>query len=203
MTIHIKGMTIKSRLEFARKRGGDPLMEKLRSAPAPVGELANSTMLALREFPLAHDDQLCRFIATQLRAGETIFQEMGAFNADEHRSMQKIVHGVKTDPAALLAGMPRQFPQYLKGGIGTARFEPVGSLGGRILWEGHDETYPSHCLSNIGYVVRLLENSGVTGASGRNAECKAGGGARCVWEFSWTGKTGLRRATESFRAISS
>ncbi len=200
MPIQIKGITIKSRFDFARARGGEPLMVKLRAAPPPVGDLAKSGMLSLREFPIAHDDLLCRFIAEQLKGGEKIYLEMGAFSADEHRNFQKIVHGAKTDPSELLAGIPRQFHQYLSGDIGTARHELVGGRGGRLIWEGHGETYLSHCLSSIGYFVRLLENSGVTSVRGDNMECLAKGHKRCVWEFRWDEVTGIR-SSQKMKAV--
>jgi hypothetical protein len=194
MPIQIKGITIKSRLDFARARGGEALVDKMRAAPPPVGELAKSGMLSLREFPLAHDDLLCRFIAEQLKAGEKIYREMGAFSADEHRNFQKIVHGAKTDPFELLAGVPRQFHQYLSGDAGSARYEMLDLHSGRIIWEGHKESYLSHCLSSIGYFIRLLEISGVMGARGENTECLAKGDKRCVWDFKWEAATGVRHS---------
>lgn len=200
MPIQIKGITIKSRLDFARMKGGAPLMEKLRAAPAPLGDLVRSGMLSLREFPLAHDDELCRFIAGQLRGGEKLFLDMGVFSADEHHNFQKIVHGVKTDPAELLAGIPRQFHQYLTGEIGTARCEMVTPRHGRIIWEGHKESYLSHCLSTIGYFNRLLETSGVTGVRGDNTECLAKGDKRCVWDFHWDLVTGIR-TSQAMKAV--
>jgi hypothetical protein len=158
-------------------------------------------MLTLQSFPLATDDAMCRFIAESLKRDERIFLEIGAFSADQSRGLQKIVHGAKTDPQELLAGIPRQLPQYLKGSVGRIHHEPAGSSRGRIIWQGHTETYYTHCLSSIGYITRLLENSGVTGVSGCNAECLVDGHSRCLWEFTWKGVTGMRRATQSFKAI--
>lgn len=199
--IEVKGTVIKARLDYAEAKGGPGLRMKLQEAPPPVGTAARSVMLTLQSFPLATDDAICRFIAETLKRDERIFEQIGAYSADQSRGLQKIVHGAKTDPHELLGGMPKQFPQYLKGSIGKIHYEPAGESRGRIIWQGHTETYHSHCLTSIGYTTRLLENSGVTGAAGRNAECLVDGHARCVWEFTWKEVTGMRRATQSFKAI--
>lgn len=198
--IQIKGSTIKSRLDFARARGGEALIARLRTQPGLVGECASSGMLSMRVFPLQADQQVSEAIRLALGADERIFLEMGAFSANEHRSLQKIVHGQKTDPHEVLRGMPRQFPQYLSGTFGAARYEQDGPRGGRIIWEGHDETCRAHCSSSVGYTVRLLENSGVVGVTGREVECLLGGHRRCVWVFGWRDATGLR-ASQGMPAV--
>jgi hypothetical protein len=199
--IEVKGSIIKARFDFAAAEGGPGLLKKLQDAPPPVGPAANALMISLQAFPLATEDAISRFIANLLNSDERIYLKMGAFSADQSRNLQKIVHGRKTDPHALLDGVPRQYPQYLKGYYGEIVYETAGEMGGRIIWQGHNETYLSHCLSSIGYIARLLENSGVTGAAGRNAECLVHGHARCVWEFTWTGVTHVRRPTEAFKAV--
>ena len=199
--IEVKGTVIKARLDYAESVGGPGLLLKLQEAPPPVGPAATAVMLTLKSFPLATDDAICRCIAECLKRDERIFLEIGAYSADQSRGLQKIVHGVKTDPHDLLGGMPKQFPQYLKGDIGKIHYEPAGKFRGRLVWTGHTQTYHSHCLTSIGYIVRLLENSGITGAAGRNVECRADGHARCVWEFGWREVTGMRRATHSFKAV--
>ena len=199
--IEVKGTVIMARLDYAEAKGGPGLLLKLQEAPPPVGPAATAVMLTLQIFPLSTDDAICRFIAEILKRDESIFMEIGAFSADQSRGLQKIVHGAKTDPQELLAGMPRQFPQYLRGDVGTARYEAAGSSGGRIIWKGHTQTYHSHCLSSIGYITRMLENNGVTGVTGRNAECLADGHSQCVWDFTWKEATGMRRSTQSFKAI--
>ncbi len=190
--IQIKGSTIKSRLDFARARGGEALLAKLRATPGIVGECASATMLALRTFPLHADQALCEAIRAEMGAGESLFEEMGAFSADEHRNLQNIVHGRKTDPHEILGGIPRQFPQYLLGEFGGARYERDGERAGRVVWEGHRETCRAHCRSSIGYTVRLLENCGVTGVSGRDEQCLLDGDPRCAWRFAWKSVSHLR-----------
>jgi hypothetical protein len=197
--IQIKGATLKARLDFARERGGEALMEKLKTLPDPVGDLARQRVFSLRDFPLQAMEALCAAIVRELRGGDEMHREMGAFSADEHRALQKIVHGKKTDPHALLQGLCRQFPQYLVGDIGAAVYEKT-ERGGRIIWSGHGETGRNHCLSSIGYSTRLLENHGVTGATGRDAECLLRKDKRCVWEFSWQTATGAVRSTGAIKA---
>ena len=197
--IHIKGATLKARLDFARARGGEALIEKLKTQPNPVGELARQRVFSLRDFPLQELETLCLVILKELHGGDDMHREMGVYSADEHRALQKIVHGQKTDPHALLEGLCRQFPQYLVGDIGIAAYEKL-ERGGRIVWHNHRETGRNHCLSSIGYSMRLLENHGVTGVTGRDAECLLRGGKRCVWEFGWQSATGSIRSTSAIRA---
>ena len=197
--IQIKGATLKARLDFARERGGEALMQLLMAQPAPVGELAGQRIFSMRNFPLQEMEKLAAAILRELHGGDKMHMEMGAFSADEHRALQKIVHGQKTDPHALLEGLCRQFPQYMVGNIGVAAYEK-SERGGRIIWSGQEETGRNHCLSSIGYSTRLLENHGITGAAGRDGECLTRGDARCVWEFSWQVATGSVRSTGAIKA---
>ena len=131
--IQIKGLTIKSRLEFAQAKGGERLMQRLREAPAPVGEIATAPMISLRNFPLATDDAVCRAIGQHLSRDNKIFAEMGIHSADTQRSFQKIILGVKTDPAAIIARFPRHFLLHLSGDIGEAHHEMVDASQGRVI----------------------------------------------------------------------
>ncbi len=197
--IQLKGATLKARLDFARNRGGEALINRLKAQPDPVGEMARQRVFSLREFPLQDLEALSAIILKELQGGDEMHRDMGIFSADEHRALQKAVHGQKTDPHALLEGLCRQFPQYLVGEIGEVVYEKTAQ-GGRIIWSGHRETGRNHCLSSIGYTTRLLENHGITGSQGRDAECLLRGGSRCVWEFNWKTVTGEVRSTGTIKA---
>ena len=196
----IKGNTVKARLDFARVRGGDALVDKLKTEPGAAGELARTQLLSVRDFSIAEVEALTLAIRDELGGGPSLYEEMGAHSADLNRAMQKMVHRANTDPHQLLAGIVREFPLFVVGTIGVVRYEagPEENTG-RIVWEGHTESGLSHCLSSIGYAVRLLQNWGVKGAVGANLECMALGHARCTWEFRWQEATGKLRNTTQIR----
>lgn len=197
----IKGSTVKSRLDFALTHGGDALMQKLKADPGTVGELARATLLAVRDFPIADVEALSIAIARELGNGPSQYEKMGAHTAGMNRVMQKIVHRINTDPHVILAGIVREFPMFVTGEIGRIVYEPDPvEKAGRIVWTGHEEAGLSHCLSSIGYAVRVLGNWGVKGAQGANIECMALGGSRCVWEFRWDAVTGNLRNTTQIRS---
>jgi hypothetical protein len=197
----IKGTTVKARLDFARARGGDALVEKLKSELGPVGELSRMQLLTVRDFSVAEVEALALVISRELGGDTMLFAEMGAHSADMNRTMQKMVHRTNTDPHQLLAGIVREFPLFVIGDIGTIRYEPLAEQdAGRITWEGQEESGLSHCLSSIGYAVRVLHNWGVKGAAGANLECMAMGHTRCVWEFRWEEATGKLRNTTQIRS---
>ena len=90
---------------------------------------------------------------------------------------------------------------FVTGDIGRIVYEPdPQENAGLILWTGHEETGLSHCLSSIGYAVRVLTNWGIKGARGNNLECMAIGAGRCVWEFHWQEVTGKLRNTSMIRS---
>jgi hypothetical protein len=200
--IHVKGLTIRSRLEYARTAGGERLIQQLREAPAPVGEVVTAPMISVRQFPLSTDDSLCHAIASRLGGDEDEnFMKMGAYYADTNRGMQNIVLGVKTDPLALIARIPYELMHYLSGETGAASHEFPAPNSARIIRKGHRECYRSHCVTGVGYFRRVLENAGIEGVRGSSSECVGAGAARCVWEFSWGRVTGLRRDTQALKAI--
>ena len=196
----IKGNTVKARLDFARTHGGEALIEKLKEEPGPAGELARMPLITVREFPIADVEALSVAIARELGGGPELYEKMGVHSADLNRMLQKIVHRGNTDPHQILAGIVREFPMFVVGDIGRIVYEPDPQEDvGRIIWAGHEETGLSHCLSSIGYTVRVLNNWGVKGAAGANIECMATGGSRCVWEFRWREATGKLRNTSQIR----
>jgi hypothetical protein len=201
MSIQIRGLTLKSRLDFARSKGGEQLMQYLREEPLPVGVIAVAPMISMHSFPLATNNILCRAIAKQLGQDCQIYREMGAFQADAERPMQNLVIGINREPAVIISSFPRHFLHSISGMIGKVRREMIPPNRERIIWEEHQTSYESFCLANIGYYLRVLESAGVIGVSGSNAECVARGEKRCVWEFAWEQVSGLRRATSSFSAI--
>lgn len=197
----IKGSTVKSRLDFALTHGGEELIQKLKADSGTVGELARTTLLNLRDFPIADVETLSIKIAQELGNGPLQYEKMGAHSAGLNRVMQKLVHRINTDPHVILAGFVREIPMYVTGDIGHIVYEPDPvEKAGRIVWTGHEETGLSHCLSSIGYAVRVLENWGIKGAHGENSECMALGGSRCVWEFRWDEATGNLRNTTQIRS---
>ena len=198
--LRIKGNTVKSRLDFARTHGGDDLLVRLKGEPGAVGELAGAQLLSIRDFSIDEVEALSAAIARELGEGPSLYEKMGAHTADMNRMMQKIIHKSNTDPHVILAGVVREFPMYVTGEIGHIAYEPDPNEDrGQILWTGHEVTGLSHCLSCIGYAVRVLNNWGVAGAQGANLECLAAGGSRCAWEFRWREATGKLRNTSLIR----
>ncbi len=197
----IKGNTVKARLDFARYHGGEPLIERLKAEPGAAGELARLQLLSVRDFPIADVEALSGAIARELDGGTPLYDKMGAHSADMNRTLQKMIHRVNTDPHQILAGIVREFPTFVTGETGVIAyvFDP-GESTGRIVWSGHEESGLSHCLSTIGYAVRVLGNWGVKGAQGANLECMALHDSRCVWEFRWGEITGKLRNTSMIRS---
>lgn len=196
----IKGNTVKARLDFARTHGGEALIAKLKTEPGPAGELARMPLLTVRDFPIADVEALSVAIARELGEGPALYEKMGVHSADLNRMLQKIVHRGNTDPHQILAGIVREFPMFMTGEIGRLVYEPDPQEdAGRMVWTGHAESGLSHCLSTIGYSVRVLTNWGVKGAQGANLECMATGDNRCVWEFRWREATGKLRNTSQIR----
>ncbi len=201
LMIQLRGLTLKSRLDYAQSRQGEQMMQHLREEPPPVGVIAVAPMISMHSFPLATYDILCQAIAKRLGQDAQIYREMGAFQADAERPMQNIIIGVNTDPVVIISSIPRHFLHGISGMIGKVRREMVPPNRERIIWEEHQASYESFCLANIGYYMRVLENAGILGVSGNDSECVARGDKRCVWEFVWQQVSGLRRATSSFQAI--
>jgi hypothetical protein len=201
MMIQVRGLTLKARLDFAQARGGERLLQQLRSEPAPVGVIAVAPMIAFHSFPLAADDALCRAIVRHLGAGAALYREMGAFHADTERASQNLLIGARTDPAAIVSAIPRHFQHGVSGMTGRLRREMAAPNRERIIWEEHQTSFESFCECTLGYYQRVLENAGVTGVSGESVQCVARGDKRCAWEFSWEHVSGTRRPTSTFAAV--
>lgn len=199
--LRIKGMTVKARLDFARTRGGEALVERLKGLPGPAGDLVRTPLLSVREFAVGDVELLANAIVMELGGDPSIHEEMGAHSADLNRTLLKMVHRTNTDPHQLLRGVIREFPNHLAGEIGAAEYLPDDNgSGGRIVWKGHPESGLSHCLSSIGYATRVLQNWGVKGANGANLRCMHLGHPECVWGFVWESVTGHLRSTRQIKS---
>jgi uncharacterized protein (TIGR02265 family) len=184
----IKGAILKSRLAFVKERFGVPgVQQVLATLPAEDQQVLKS-ILTVRWYPFELGKRLDDAIVAVCGNGDpAFFKQLGAASADKnlttlHRSLLS-----PGNPHAFLARARTIYALYYE--TGRREYERTGDRSG-VLTTHDAETFSAHdCQTVIGWYERALELCGASGIQVVETECRAGKGAVCRYEVSWTGVT--------------
>lgn len=186
MAAEIKGTTIQTRLEFIEERfGPQTKAAAVRALKRTFGEEVAGFILPMAWYPLAMDDQLCRFVQEKAEdPSEEVYRQLGAYSALKHSRYFGKILGERKDPAAFLTAITHFHNTYDRG-MGEMVFNRLGDSEAELRLPAPSEGYRSHCVSTVAYLLETFRM--ISGSTMRAEEpaCKARGNPGCTWRFRW------------------
>lgn len=180
----IKGMTLKSRIEYLTIHFGPDAVDKVfAKLKKKRGDDLSKKILATKWYPLDLQIDLDDIIKYEFAKGdELIYQKLGAHSADMHYKEKYSGFLKDKDPHNVLNKSIFAFDLYFR--PGKAVCTKLGPKETKIeisLFKSN----PKNCQTNIGFYKRAVELSGGKDVKVEEKSCTGKGDRVCTFVISW------------------
>lgn len=181
----IKGITLKSRYDFVKHIYGEDAFQKVLPQLKPETRALFEDELKIRatswynlDIQTDFETTVCRVLAD---GDEGVYRRMGAFSADFHDS--NFSFGELRDPSKFLQMYVVIFGRYCR--PSRMEVEMVGKTECYVRLHELTSTFPN-CESNIGYIVRNMENLKLKDIVAEETQCTKDEGVDiCEYHIKW------------------
>jgi predicted hydrocarbon binding protein len=187
MPARIKGLVLKSRLDYVSQFYGEKGLDLLLEALPPEGQaVLRDGVLVSTWYPL--DRVIEIFVAVDEIFGKgdlELMRKIGAFTA-----RAALAGGVQenfarqNDPAFVLKMAPVLFQQYYD--TGRIESEPTGEESAVTRIHDFEMPHPAICKGLIGWLEEAIGIWGGTEVKVQEVKCRCRGDAHCEFVTSWT-----------------
>lgn len=180
----IKGMTLKSRIEYITLHFGAASVKKVfAKLKEKRGDDLSNKILATKWYPLQLQSDLDDIIRYDLANGdELIYQKLGAHSADMHYKEKYSGFLKDKDPFNVLKKSTFAFDLYFR--PGKALCTKTGPKEIKIEVSLFKST-SKNCQTNIGFYKRAVELSGGKDVKVVERTCTGKGDGMCTFIISW------------------
>ena len=181
----LKGSAYRSTLAFIEAHYGPTAKERVLARLSAEDRTALGNMLlAIQWYPLAPFPRLLRAMEAELGRGDlTLVTERGAWAAvQDMKTVHKVLLKFVTPQWVIDKGM-RLWPNFHTSGRWEVKRE--GDKAASAILHDLGVVDEAMCATLKGWIQGLLQLAGVKNASVSHTECRARGGATCVYQASW------------------
>jgi len=182
--------------------GQDALRDVVRACSEPVRDRYVSA-IAIEWHPVEELVEFLQVAEKQLGKDDgKLAEEVGAAGArlNLRGAMLRLVFYL-AKPEFLMKRVAQLWRQFNdEGEMLITHFEDYAS---GLEVKGISKPYWLFCCTITGWAREVTKASGGMHPLARHVECRARGGARCLWELKWTGVTATEAAENARRAMSS
>jgi hypothetical protein len=186
MPVHIKGLVLKSRVDFLQRSHGEGGWERLLAelSPETRSALADGVLIS-SWYPLGIALELVNAADRMFGKGDlALAREMGRHSAQTalqgaHQSFAR-----ENDPSFVMRMAPLLWTQnYDSGRLESIQTGPTSSLT-RVF--DFEEPHAAVCLAMVGWIEAAIEIWGGTDVKVEERKCRLHGAAHCEIVESWT-----------------
>jgi uncharacterized protein (TIGR02265 family) len=182
----IKGNVLASRLEYVRRKGGEPAVAAvLARLPEADQEVLRGWILPISWYPLDLNLRLDDAIAAALSPHDRsrVFVDMGRASADASLGGPQRPFVKEGDPHFLLRSAPQIYAAYYR--VGRRTYEKTGERSAVLRTFDAERVTSTDCLTVAGWHERAIELSGGRDVRVVERKCRARGDAHCEYVCEW------------------
>jgi uncharacterized protein (TIGR02265 family) len=183
--MQIKGMVIKSRIDFVKENFGQGSWERvLKALPAQDQEALKGMVVAATWYPFEMGKHLDKAIVDVLGKGDKkFFEKLGVKSAQKSLTKEHKSFLTPGKPQAFMGRANMIYRYYYN--TGNREYNETGPTSG-VMTTFNAETFSEpDCLTVIGWYKEALKMCGAKEVEVVEEECRARGGSCCRYRFKW------------------
>jgi hypothetical protein len=180
----VKGAVLKSRLAFVERHSGKPAVERVLATLPPDMQRTLRMLFTSNWYPFGIGEALDDAIVKVLGGGRPeFFERLGEASAETNLASVHASYLTRGDAHGFLAKSPSIYSLYYE--AGRREYQQTGPKEGVLTTYDAEMFSAPDCLTVVGWYRKALEMCGVNGARVLEEECRAMGGAVCLYRVRW------------------